>query len=139
MKTCTKCGETKDLSEYPLTDKGKPSSRCQVCKNTYNREYYNNPDNREKKILSERKRRLKNRYGLTEEQYQRLVARSGGVCECCGAKPATHVDHDHTTLEIRGLICNSCNTGIGQLGDTVEGVSKALHYLKNRKPESSFR
>jgi len=39
------------------------------------------------------------------------------------------VDHDHLTGEFRGHICPLCNQGIGKLGDSVEGVMKALLYL----------
>ena len=52
-------------------------------------------------------------------------------CDCCGVlltKPC--LDHDHNTLEFRGWLCYSCNTGIGKLGDTIEGLEKGLSYLK---------
>lgn len=53
-------------------------------------------------------------------------------CECCGRLPETVLclDHDHVTLKFRGWICRQCNAAIGQLGDTIEGVQKALAYLK---------
>jgi len=52
-------------------------------------------------------------------------------CECCGEVPRKWtLDHDHDTLKIRGWICDRCNTGIGKLGDDVDGLLKALAYLK---------
>jgi hypothetical protein len=53
-------------------------------------------------------------------------------CECCGRPPETALcfDHDHTTLKFRGWLCRPCNSAIGQLGDSTEGVEKALAYLK---------
>ena len=39
-------------------------------------------------------------------------------------------DHDHVTGEFRGWICYGCNTGLGKLGDTIEGLEKAIAYLK---------
>jgi hypothetical protein len=57
-----------------------------------------------------------------------------GACACCGGtdpgKRGWMVDHDHVTGEIRGILCNRCNLGIGLLGDSIEGVRKALTYLE---------
>lgn len=54
-----------------------------------------------------------------------------GSCEICGVKPrgGLVVDHDHKTGDYRGMICTSCNTGLGKLGDTLEGVMRAARYL----------
>jgi len=76
--------------------------------------------------------RLK-KYGLTVEAFDALLAQQLGICACCGtATPGNrwHVDHDHATGAVRGIICGKCNTGLGLLGDTVEGVERALRYLK---------
>ena len=55
------------------------------------------------------------------------------ACESCGEKTKfLYPDHDHVTKEFRGWLCRSCNGGIGQLGDTLEGVMKAVKYLKDR-------
>lgn len=51
-------------------------------------------------------------------------------CECCG-KPVTKwcLDHDHNANKFRGWLCDRCNTGIGSLGDNLNGVIKAFNYL----------
>lgn len=55
-------------------------------------------------------------------------------CECCGKKESKLcIDHCHDTLEFRGWICEPCNRGIGQLGDNIIGVQKALNYLQKRE------
>lgn len=55
-------------------------------------------------------------------------------CECCGKPPEDHralaFDHCHDSGDFRGWLCDNCNVGIGKLGDTIEGVKKALAYLK---------
>lgn len=53
------------------------------------------------------------------------------ACECCDrpARPLC-LDHDHETGAFRGWLCAYCNRGIGQLGDTVDGVQKAADYLR---------
>lgn len=64
-------------------------------------------------------------------------------CECCGEKPTKGnkltLDHDHKTAEIRGWICNKCNTSIGKLGDTIQGLKKALTYLQSCKKAYNVR
>lgn len=58
------------------------------------------------------------------------------ACECCGTpikdcpKQILVMDHDHDTETFRGWICEKCNIGIGKLGDTLEGLTKAVEYLK---------
>ena len=55
------------------------------------------------------------KYGLTTEQYDELLVAQGGVCAVCAEPPARgrlHVDHDHGTGRIRGLLCRRCNTGL---------------------------
>lgn len=55
-------------------------------------------------------------------------------CENCGGTPnghgGLHLDHDHKTGAFRGWLCHSCNAGIGQLGDTIEGLERAVAYLR---------
>jgi hypothetical protein len=55
---------------------------------------------------------LKRRYGITPEQYQKMLDRQGGICAICGRPPKTlrlSVDHDHRTGRVRGLLCYQCN------------------------------
>jgi Recombination endonuclease VII len=56
------------------------------------------------------------------------------ACECCnrpmGTGKQVHLDHDHVTGKFRGWLCNSCNLGIGALGDDIKGLRLALAYLK---------
>jgi hypothetical protein len=56
-----------------------------------------------------------------------------GICECCSnppTAPGMHLDHDHETGRFRGWLCSNCNTAIGKLGDTVDGVKRAILYLE---------
>ena len=55
---------------------------------------------------------------------------AGTPCECCGRVSKLHLDHEHGgARRFRGYICAECNTGIGKLGDSKQGVLKALTYL----------
>ena len=53
-------------------------------------------------------------------------------CQCCNKQDSKlHFDHDHNTGLYRGWLCKNCNLGIGQLGDNLEGLMKAVTYLSN--------
>lgn len=78
---------------------------------------------------------LRRKYGMTLEEYDAILAAQGGVCAICGGPPVGpggryHVDHDHVSGSVRGLLCGTCNTGLGQFKDSSELLSKAVAYLK---------
>ena len=55
-------------------------------------------------------------------------------CDCChGKTKKLHLDHVHGTTAFRGWICNNCNTGVGKLGDNLEGLAQAAIYMENDK------
>ncbi|KKN64899.1 hypothetical protein LCGC14_0487330 [marine sediment metagenome] len=80
-----------------------------------------------------RRNQLRIKYGLTPEQHEQIYLDQNGCCALCGdlvAYDRVNVDHDHRTSRIRGLLCNRCNHGLGSFGDTLEGLQKAVNYLK---------
>lgn len=75
---------------------------------------------------------LKNKYGLTLKGKEELLTDQGGMCPICKtvlAVKGSHVDHNHTTGEVRGLLCGKCNTGLGQFSDSPELLLAAAKYL----------
>ena len=63
---------------------------------------------------------------------------SGSPCDCCGRIDKLQLDHAHGgTCAWRGFLCRQCNVGIGHLGDSSEGVAKALAYLAAAKERES--
>lgn len=70
------------------------------------------------------------RYNVTLVEMERLLSLT--QCECCGVETRLNIDHRHDTGKIRGVLCTNCNTGIGSLGDTPQGVARALRYLEGR-------
>ena len=78
--------------------------------------------------------KLKSVYGIDLDEYNAILDRQGGTCALCPATACTdgrnlHVDHDHETGAVRGLLCNHCNLLLGHAGDSVERLTKALEYL----------
>jgi hypothetical protein len=53
----------------------------------------------------------------------------GLACECCARMRPLLLDHDHETSQFRGWLCRECNSGLGFLGDNLEGVGRAFQYL----------
>ena len=107
-----------------------PYHLCRECRanlsNKYRKKY--------PKKFKEAKRKyiLKKQFGITIEDYNLMLKKQNGVCGICDKKPIKKrlaVDHCHNTGKIRGLLCDSCNRGIGQLGDTIEMLKKAVIYL----------
>jgi hypothetical protein len=83
-----------------------------------------------------RRYRLKVDYGLTLEDYARMLAKQGGLCALCGGKRTGSnykhlaVDHDHKTGRVRGLLCHNCNLVLGHLKDDVRLMRRAIAYLQ---------
>jgi hypothetical protein len=105
------------------------------------KDYYHNKGGKQKKkeyyLKTKRDIILKNRYGIDETIYNELFASQKGLCAICradynGATRNLDVDHDHKTGLIRGLLCNSCNRGIGYLQDDPVIVEDAAEYLKKQ-------
>jgi CRISPR/Cas system-associated protein Cas10 (large subunit of type III CRISPR-Cas system) len=72
---------------------------------------------------------LGKRYGITSKDRDTMLNAAGHACEICGRRDALVVDHDHNTGELRGILCRVCNLAIGNLGDTIESVERAVAYL----------
>lgn len=74
-------------------------------------------------------------YGITLPEYMVILEKQGGQCAICGSgEPGGvgrfHVDHDHKTGKVRGLLCHFCNTGIGSLRDDPVLLRAAVEYLE---------
>lgn len=74
---------------------------------------------------------VKSRYGLTKSDYETLLDSQGGTCAICKEiPPVFHVDHNHKTGKVRGLLCASCNLALGKLKDSAERAAQAAIYLR---------
>ena len=76
---------------------------------------------------------LSERYGITIETYETMLQSQGGVCASCGGLGKgirrLHVDHDHRTEEVRGLLCANCNVIIGHAHDSIHQLKACIEYL----------
>ena len=80
---------------------------------------------------------LLKKYNITIKDYDTMLAKQDNRCAMCGTDKAGgnqnifHVDHDHDTGEVRGLLCINCNIGIGYFKDSIERLEQAINYLNN--------
>lgn len=137
-RPCERCGSVMAL----VSATGKSRQKyCQDCAPKVRAEkaaaWRKDPANRDRRNQANRdsrrsKKYLLAKYGLTVAEFDQMVSDRGGACDLCSVVPSDTlcVDHDHETGFVRGLLCRQCNAGLGQLGDTVESLSKALAYLK---------
>ena len=70
-------------------------------------------------------------YGITSEDFESMAASQGYACAICKmvSTRTLHIDHDHKTNKVRGLLCYQCNIGIGCLKENAEFLSNAIKYL----------
>jgi hypothetical protein len=75
-------------------------------------------------------KRRERRYRLTQERFDSLFAEQNGLCAICSERPPCDVDHDKKTGIFRGLLCRSCNLGLGMFSDNPEKMQRAIAYLQ---------
>lgn len=94
-------------------------------------------NNKEKKKDQSRRSLLKNKYGITPEQFEVMNATQEGLCAICKRPPEAsdarkrrlEIDHNHTTGQIRKLLCHGCNVALGLFQDSSGILYRAMEYL----------
>lgn len=132
-RVCTTCNVFKPASQFTLS-KDKRSfggvamrSKCKTCDEF--RKY---------------RRFIKKTYDLSYEEYETMLEQQNYCCAICGSKVSSSrtsrlfVDHCHETLRVRGLLCSSCNHGLGLFKDSPTILKRALSYLDSGKESRSL-
>jgi len=76
-------------------------------------------------------------YGLTPDDLAEMLSNQNGLCAICLTAEAAHVDHDHTSGRIRGVLCFRCNAALGQFDDQPANLRRAAVYLEGDRPSRS--
>lgn len=144
-KRCPRCETEKSLDDFhkDAANKTGHCTYCKDCNKAKARQW--TKDNPEKARAQARKRAelglnraaiRKRKYGISPSEYAALYDAQGGACAICrrttsGRKDSTElcVDHCHTSNQIRGLLCHSCNRALGLLRDNTESLKRAIEYL----------
>jgi len=78
-----------------------------------------------------REKRRARRYGLSDDNYNAILARQHGACGICKRSGRVLcVDHCHATDKVRGLLCHNCNKALGLFNDDPDSTQAATVYLK---------
>jgi len=107
----------------------------------FQKNYYQ--ENKSKISKQMRERHLKIKYNLTSDQYVEMVYHQNNCCAICGnvetrvdklgdIRPLC-VDHNHTTGEVRELLCNDCNALLGFAKENLEVLENAIQYLQKHR------
>ena len=114
-KYCPGCTEVKPHSEWNRNRASRDgwASYCRPCLARRGRESY-----------------FRRKYGLSEAEIEQRLEDQAGRCPICLAEPAVHVDHDHETGVVRGLVCFQCNAALGQLRNSPFVIRRAAAYLE---------
>ena len=102
--------------EYKKTDRGKAAEY----------KYQNSELGKKTKNWN----RIKNRYGITKLEFEKMEKKQNGVCAICfGKTKKLHIDHCHKTKKVRGILCARCNLALGLFGDQIKYLENAISYL----------
>lgn len=155
-KVCRRCGAEKPLAEFYRDSAFKDGrgSTCKPCKEDATASWRSRNAAavreaatawRKKNLRRIRAYGLKRIYGITLEDYDALLASQGGKCAICGGSDPKghigwrggqkkaehmHIDHDHATGAVRGLLCADCNKAIGLLHEDPAIMKKAIEYIE---------
>jgi hypothetical protein len=119
-------------SKYGYYDQKGIYKGCKICRSEANkkwfeRKYKNDPEWQIRKHL-----RLN--WDMTIAEYDLLLESQDNRCAICGTtdfgNTRGHIDHDHSTGKIRGILCSNCNNGLGRFKDNIEHLKNAIIYLK---------
>lgn len=150
LKVCRSCGEERPLLEFYAhrSTADRRANNCRKCSlavsaawRAANREKVRENNKRWVEQNGDRakkngRRALLRLYGLTPEQYDEMREAQGGVCWICRedgeewAARNLHVDHDHETNKVRGLLCGRCNMLLGYAKDSPDLLARSIEYLR---------
>lgn len=147
-KRCTCCALEKSHEDF-YRDRNRRDGlrgKCKACVAKDNAKWYQNGGkeiakaNQRRRIATDpdfrarrRDRMLRAKFGITLADFRELLALQDDLCAICRTAPERpdlwHVDHDHTTGHIRGILCGSCNRGLGYFRDDITRLNQATEYL----------
>ena len=134
MRFCPTCKAVKTFEEFPRNRSTRDglAPYCKPCHNARGKA------SRERLYGGGREYHLRHRYGLTSAEVDAMIEAQGGTCATCPG-PAQHVDHDHRTGKVRGVLCFNCNQALGNVRDDATTLARLGRYLRQHASVADFR
>ena len=144
MKICSKCKVEKSDEEFYKNKKSKDGLRsvCVECKEEYrlsekgkevHRRACSKYQKTEKGKKATRRKQLKRKYGITPDDYNKMLIEQNHVCIICGNSEKDKrlaIDHNHKTGRVRALLCQNCNMSLGYIENYIQNPEKWDNYLE---------
>jgi len=131
-KMCPICGIRKERSEFYKWKSRKDglTAYCKSCCIEKNEKWHK--ENPEASLKSRRGTNRKLKYGITQDDFQKMLNDQKNKCKICKkfVDFGSAVDHDHKTGKIRGILCRKCNLGLGAAKDNTEILENMIKYLE---------
>jgi len=133
-KRCPACELTLPAHDFHKANRqaGGLAGYCKQCSSEKRNLWYR--ANRDKQAAHSRRGKLKYKYGITEDEYDALLRTQGGGCAICGdmrTDRRLHIDHDHDSGRVRGVLCRACNVSLGQMREKPALLRRAAQYLED--------
>lgn len=126
IKRCSRCKQTKPVTEFHPSKRNHYHSYCKPCLTDYCRERRQaNPGPINKRLREYTKEK---KYGIPYKKYQKIIARG---CEMCGSHDRVGLDHCHKTGKNRGPLCRQHNLGLANFNDSIPELKAAIRYLRD--------
>jgi hypothetical protein len=124
-KRCPACDSLKEIIDFPRNRSNKDglATYCKPCHNRIMR------SNKDRLHGSQRNYLLKHRYSIDAVTVEWLKLQQNSLCALCSSGQPEHVDHDHATGSVRGILCFNCNRGIAKFAEDTEVMKQAISYL----------
>lgn len=130
-KYCPKCEKTLTVDNF-YKEKARHdglNAYCKQCKIAVNENWRKlNPEKAKKSQLATRR---KIEYGISQKDFDKIMIAQNNRCAICkiDINNSSHVDHNHSTGNVRGILCHNCNKGLGMFKDNIEFLQSAIDYL----------
>jgi hypothetical protein len=123
MKYCSRCESVLPLTKFGRNRSARDglTTYCRPCHNAAGKEAL-------QRAGGSREYHLRRRYGITGADFDAMVEAQGGTCAVCDGKPE-HVDHDHKSGLVRGVLCFNCNQALGNVRDDIVVLRGLIAYL----------
>ena len=136
IKTCFECQLVLPIGDFykAKTNKDGFSGKCKNCSEKYRKIYYIQNKEKLKETAKWYMRQI--RFNISKEDFNKKLNEQNFKCCICKENfnikdpRSIHIDHNHNTGNLRGILCRFCNTGLGQFKDNIEYLNSAIEYLK---------